>query len=160
MPGDQTWRTPDWLYAYLEKLFGRFVCDAASSVWNAKAPDRLEDGLKEPWPDRTFCNPPFAQFRVWADRAMDETQGLKKRVLLVGPASVNSLWWHKMIAAGWATHFPNQRIAYARPDPNDERKSRPDRDSVILTKGYGSTYDGPFKILNVRGAREGWTKSP
>lgn len=50
------------------------------------------DGLRAPWVDYTYVNPPFRSLDLWLDRALAEgTSG--KEILMLAPARTNRKWF-------------------------------------------------------------------
>lgn len=102
------WGTPWWLYWRCEEEFteGGFDIDPAARSWNAKARryyslDRGEDGLKLPWPDDAFNNPPYGRGKVlwnWTSKMVHEvTDGSAQLVVALVPARTDTRWWHKVV---------------------------------------------------------------
>lgn len=113
--GNQTWRTPDWLFQLCEDLIGkRFKLDAAASKLNAKCKrfyTEKENGLIQPWVDGTFCNPGFSIFGLWIKRAVEEMHRVKGNACLIGPKGCSQLWFHRYAKLG-RIYAPDQRIAF------------------------------------------------
>lgn len=74
------------------------------------------DGLREPWTDRTYCNPPYAELRSWLAKGLNESrQG--RAVLMLCPLRTLRPWfqldpWRRVCLlrpvkfAGYAQAFP------------------------------------------------------
>ena len=57
------WETPQELFDKLNAIYN-FTLDTAASDENAKCKDYYtikEDGLKQKWSGRVFCNPPYGR---------------------------------------------------------------------------------------------------
>lgn len=70
------WETPWWMIEKLESMVGhQFEYDAACTAYNCKAKKPIGDGLVAPWPDKTFCNPPYGgaggkTYFAWVAKAL------------------------------------------------------------------------------------------
>ena len=70
------------------------------------------DGLLSDWPQVSFVNPPFGDLARWS-RKIDEQVKLGKRVTLLMPARVSTVYFHKYLLP----HKPHveyieRRLAY------------------------------------------------
>lgn len=83
--GDQ-WRTPDWLYAALNELYGPFVLDLFTDGQNSKCENFFtadDNALIQDWkgvlPDGTkyFANPPYSIKRAAKGRKAQHLTGMK-----------------------------------------------------------------------------------
>jgi hypothetical protein len=54
------WETPQAFYDKISSIVGGFTLDAASTEQNKKTKDRLQDGLRDYWNSRVWCNPPYS----------------------------------------------------------------------------------------------------
>lgn len=102
--------TPPVIVAFLRELWGSIALDPCATLdprsvvnaWNDCFGPRYgtgESGLEIPWIDRTYCNPPYKDLRVWLEKAVHETRmyaGLVSppRVALLGPTRGHRTWWH------------------------------------------------------------------
>ena len=93
------WFTPPDLFAEILERFGPFTLDVAADELNAKCAEYFtaeQDGLKQPWHGRVFCNPPYQNLIRWVKKAHDETRrpdGPEIAVLLL-PAHTSTAWFH------------------------------------------------------------------
>lgn len=77
IPNDN-WRTPKWLYRYLESVYGPFDIDLAASDRNAKCKTYYtinDNALTKQWSyagRNGFCNPPYSQLSPWLVKAKYE----------------------------------------------------------------------------------------
>lgn len=104
-------RTPRDLLDAIEARFGRLTFDLAataeSNVTGASTqffgPE--DDALSRPWPrhagERLWLNPPFDKIGPWAAKCVQwvDTAPANSgaRLLLLVPASVDSVWWHDSV---------------------------------------------------------------
>jgi len=125
--GNQEWRTPPWLFQYLEKLLNRkFVLDAAATPENTLCDafyTKKENGLKQDWitevrrletelgidPGKgaVFVNPPFSATtsKLWAAKGYETGIGRGNGLLdfgvvvaMVLPARIDTEFFHRYIA--------------------------------------------------------------
>lgn len=57
------WATEQWLFDYLDALYGPFQVDTAASRWNTKCAlffTERQDALKQRWPKYSFTNCPYS----------------------------------------------------------------------------------------------------
>lgn len=102
----QDYGTPPEFIRAIEKRFGPIVCDLAARIDNAVARDFLSpeaDSLTQPWaqlyPTGTlYLNPPFAHIEPWAKKCAEESTERTGWIVMLVPASVGSLWFHKHVA--------------------------------------------------------------
>lgn len=70
------YRTPDWLYNWLNLNYGPFDIDVAACEKSAKCEKyytKEMDGLKQPWNGRIFCNPPYDKITPWINKGIQES---------------------------------------------------------------------------------------
>lgn len=59
-----------------------------------RAYTRADDGLRLPWNDRTFCNPPYGKLRVWLEKSVYEAAAVgRARIITLAPVRSRSGWW-------------------------------------------------------------------
>ena len=63
-------------------------------------------GLVDPWPHKTFCNPPYGELRAWLEWAMAT---YADHIMLV-PVRPHRTWWRE-----WAATFPPSDLVYLNP---------------------------------------------
>jgi phage N-6-adenine-methyltransferase len=144
--GRDDWRTPDYIYDWLNRVYGPFEVDAAADAENAKCDiyyDKKTNGLAVPWPaGKVFCNPPWSQSRHWAWKATDELlkNNCNCTYVLLLPASTDTAWFHMLAEMGYVMLL-NPRIKFDLPNgaPNPKR---PDRGAMVVV--LGNAY--PIKI--------------
>jgi hypothetical protein len=74
--GAQDAQTPDWLWALLERTYGKFDFDPCPH--NPKF-----DGLAVPWKRLNYVNPPFKEIPKWLHKAVEELKRGNATVFLV-----------------------------------------------------------------------------
>jgi hypothetical protein len=103
------WATPQQLYDHLDSLFGfddfdpcPFNCDLNKF-----------DGLKVPWADTTFCNPPYSLKgkTAFVTKALEESMLGKTAVLLL-PVSTSTELFHEVIQPHGSITFLDHRPRY------------------------------------------------
>lgn len=138
-PSLQNYGTPWVLVRALEReLRQRFTLDAAAEKWNAKARahfDKDADGLAQKWFGLTWCNPPYADQKLWLEKALVEAQRGVRVVMLLKAATSERYW--KPIAYDHGTvDLVHGRIAFI--DPRTRRpKSGADFASAFVHLGPG-----------------------
>jgi len=50
------------------------------------------DGLLDPWPNGTFCNPPYKYLKKWLAKALMEAS-LYRSSIVLAPARSHRTWW-------------------------------------------------------------------
>jgi site-specific DNA-methyltransferase (adenine-specific) len=104
------------LFADLNAEFGPFTLDACATPENAKCPayfTKIDDGLKQPWTGRVWCNPPYGRgLERWVKKALESVRsGTAEVVVCLLPARVNTAWWHAYAAQG-EVRFPRGRLRF------------------------------------------------
>ncbi len=159
-PREQTMRTPAWLFAELERVFGRFSLDAYASPHNALC-DRFytaeEDSNAQPWIDQTFANPEFDDMWTPTAKAVAEAEERDVVTVMLAPVGCAQEWYHVWAIRG-TIYVPDMRINYDEPDGTPTKGA--DRDSIAIA--FGGKYTNPhwkqgqFRVhrITLRGAYE------
>lgn len=123
-----SWRTPPWFFAVLDREFG-FQLDAACERANCLAPaglyrDEGRDGLLEPWePGPVWCNPPYSQTARWISKGALE--GTRQIVVMPVPADTSTRWWADSVARfASEIRFVVGRLRFLRPDGTENVTAR------------------------------------
>jgi hypothetical protein len=107
--------TPKPITDFVRLVFGGPImldpCSPVGGTPNVQALDWMSgpdapgrDGLKEPWQDATFCNPPFGKLKDWLAKAVDEAEALcqsvggpaeRQRIVVLCPNRTNRPWFRK-----------------------------------------------------------------
>ena len=160
--GEQSMRTPRWLFDHLQDVFGlRFRLDAFASRENALCQRHYtakNSALSRRAVDATFSNPPFAMMQQAVDWA-DAWGKRGVRQVMIAPVIGAQQWAHQT-ARQWTIYLPDRRISFDNPDgtPTGAAGARDekgkvkgaDRDTSIIVFGPGfeNTGDG-FKVLSL-----------
>lgn len=106
-----------------------FTLDVAAAPHNAKCEryfTRADDGLRQPWSGRVWCNPPYSDLRSWVRKAWEEWKsGRVELIAMLIPANrAEQAWWQESIepyrdrpGTGLRTEFLPGRIRFVFP-PN------------------------------------------
>ena len=106
---------------------------------------RLEDGWADPcpyqytaggllsdWPPVSFVNPPFGDLAQWS-RKIDEQVKLRKRVTLLMPARVSTVYFHKYLLPNKPrVEFVERRLAYVDLDDSSAKPTCAPFDNILL----------------------------
>jgi phage N-6-adenine-methyltransferase len=113
------WSTPREFFDAVNERFA-FTLDACATPENAKCPrffTRADDGLRQPWQGRVWCNPPYGRdVGRWLEKALRSVLvGEAEVVVCLVPARTDTAWWHQ-----WAiraeVEFPKGRLAFGGQD--------------------------------------------
>ena len=66
----ELWSTPQEFFDGIDREFG-FTFDVCADPASAKCPKFYtpeDDGLKQPWTGRVWCNPPYSEIPKWMER--------------------------------------------------------------------------------------------
>lgn len=151
------WRTPQAVFAMLDKRYGPFTLDAAADETNHKChwwmgPGSMlsdgDDALAANWgfplvfapPMRVFCNPPYSMTASFVRKAKHEVaRGHIVSATLLLPATTDVRWFHEYVwdsgsdrtYNGVALGFSSGRIRFERPDGS--RAGTPTHGSMFVT---------------------------
>jgi phage N-6-adenine-methyltransferase len=93
------------LFAALDAEFGPFTLDVCATPENAKCAryySHRDDGLRQRWAGRVWCNPPYGRaISHWLKKAWESAQaGETEVVVCLVPARTDTKWWHDYAACG------------------------------------------------------------
>lgn len=155
---DQDRRTPGWLYRACCHLLliDDFALDAFASADNALCVNYLDvsvDGLRQPWVDPTFVNPPFKLLRQVVVKAIQESRrGV--RSVLIGPAGCSQGWFHSLWPHA-VILFPDERVNFL------DREGRPTKaamqDAAVYFVDGRTRVDPEARVLPV--PAEAWGRA-
>ena len=90
------WATPQWLFDTLDSMY-HFTLDACATEENHKVDNYFtpnQDGLKQKWWGRVYCNPPYGrEIGEWIKKA-SESDCL---VVMLLPARTDTHYFHDLI---------------------------------------------------------------
>jgi len=94
-------QTPKWVYEPLGKIdldpsAGESTAIATINLWDGRG----ENGLSVKWDGFVFCNPPFSQKELWAEKMIDE----KCTGILLLPERGSAPWFGPLAKAA-GQHF-------------------------------------------------------
>lgn len=104
--------TPRWVFDAMGLHFDIDVAAPPGGPWHVPCNHYYtvaDDGLSQPWNGLIWCNPPYSNFRPWAERYMKS-----ERAVLMGLV-INSSWVAPVLSASEAVAFLMLR-RFARPD--------------------------------------------
>jgi phage N-6-adenine-methyltransferase len=98
------WATNPALFAKYHKEFN-FTLDACASAENAKCAHYFtaeQDGLKQTWTGRVWCNPPYGHaIGQWVRKAYESVHsGSAEVVALLLPSNTDTAWFHEYCVRG------------------------------------------------------------
>lgn len=107
------WGTP-WEIVH---ALGEFDLDPCASNDNHKAPDfytKEDDGIKQPWYGRVWCNPPYSQPALYdfCERMVEHGNG----ILLIFARTGNKVWQEIIFPKATAVLFLRRRVRFCLPD--------------------------------------------
>jgi len=140
--GNDSWRTPRWLFDYLNAEFGPFTLDAAASDENHlcdKYYTEQNSGLDNEWNGIVFCNPPYSDISPWVKKAGGEAG----RILLLLPSRTGMAWFQDCLSFASVCFVTGGRIKFI--DPTGGKRMSPSEDHILV--GFG--IDLP-RYLNIR----------
>lgn len=97
----------------------KFGLDCCCSEQNIPAnyyyKNGIHDGLKEPWHNFTWCNPPFNQCKKWVEKAHKEHKEKNISVAMLLPARTETGYWSDFILDDTGgTNKPNVKVKFLR----------------------------------------------
>lgn len=94
------WATPQWLFDKLDAEY-HFTVDVCATPENAKCPTYFteeQDGLRQEWIGRVWCNPPYGrQIGKWVQKAFECAADV---VVMLLPARTDTAWFHDFCMRG------------------------------------------------------------
>lgn len=125
----QDYGTPQDLIDAVVARFGELDVDLAANILNAKAKrfyTEYDDSLQQDWTlleGNLWLNPPFSSIAPWARKCFESRWqgGPWRRILLLVPASVGSVWYRDWVHMRCMVHFLCGRPSFdgKQPFPKD-----------------------------------------
>ena len=154
-PSNSDFRTPLMIIEQLEQEMGeRFDFDVAASHENAVVPAyyNIEDnGLKQFWPGRVWCNPPYNAIMAWVQKAaMEARMGWCDVVWMLLPARTSTRWWARVMEEAAEIRLIKGRLNFGGPHSIDGNKATAPFPSALVRYG-GETYEGEILLADRTG---------
>ncbi len=126
MPRPQEILTPPLVTDFVRAVFGNLIeldpCAARDDRETVQAATRWygpdldsTDGLKTPWVDRTFANPPYGDLRKWLEKATIEMlANPTHRIVVLCPVRSRRPWWRvaRDLARRYGTYVELNDLAF------------------------------------------------
>lgn len=130
-PEDETdlWRTPPWLFRYLNARYGPFDVDLAANSTNALCQlyvTKEQNTLSMPWSSlgtRGFINPPFSDPDPFVRHAYIEAQHNGFSTAIILPTHRNQKWAAFAQYATERIEFEG-RVNFMKPDGSEKNANR------------------------------------
>lgn len=94
----ELWSTPQEFFDGIDREFG-FTIDVCADETSAKCPKFYtpeDDGLKQPWVGRVWCNPPYSEIPKWIERGhIAVTSGECDVAVFLLPSRTGVGWFHE-----------------------------------------------------------------
>lgn len=140
------WLTPPHI---LEKL-GVFDLDPCSPInrpWDTALNHFtiIDDGLKQPWKDRVYCNPPYSsQTEIWLNKLSDHNNG----IALIFARTETKMFFKEVWGKASALLFIKGRLFFHH-STGERAKSNAGAPSVLIA--YGSNNAQILKSCGIEG---------
>lgn len=110
------WETPRDFFKELNAEF-KFTLDPCATKETAKCAKyftKAQDGLKQPWVGRIYCNPPYGrEVRKWVEKArLEVLRGNAEIVVMLLPARTDVKWFHEHIYGIAELRFIKGRLRF------------------------------------------------
>ena len=110
------WETPALLFSKLDAEFN-FTIDVCATALNTKCKNFFsleEDGLKQEWTGKVWCNPPYGRdLGKWIEKAYESVRRSAKLVCCLVPSRTDTAWWHDFVQPYAKVRFIRGRIKFA-----------------------------------------------
>ena len=112
--------TPQWLFDAAVRLFYPFDLDVCADAENHKCArwiTKEQDGLKQAWALKNWCNPPYSDPKPWVEKAAHESWKKRDcRTVMLLPADLSTKWFaHCWISASRIVAL-NHRVKFEGSD--------------------------------------------
>lgn len=110
------WSTPPDVFDQIERVYGPFDLDACCRKETAKAESyftKADDGLLQRWRQNVWVNPPYSDPAPWILKAVCSIRdGDCQRVVMLLPASTDTMWFHSLVLPHADVVFVKGRIKF------------------------------------------------
>ena len=117
----EEWETPQDFFDELNREF-HFTLDVCALPENAKCSryfTPVDDGLRQPWTGRVWCNPPYGKtISQWCRKASEEIQKDAELIVMLVHARTDTKWFHEYIyqKPGVEIRFVKGRLKFSGAD--------------------------------------------
>lgn len=114
----QKWRTPDYLFAWLNELYGPFTLDAAAADKNALCERYFTEemnALKQivNFGEKCWLNPPFNNIKPFVEWVIWQRDNMQAEFTVVLPSDLSTSWGELCVnEASEVIHIVGGRINY------------------------------------------------
>ena len=123
MHNSDEWSTPQDFFDELDARY-HFTLDPCSTDENAKCIKHYtnkENGLNKSWKNEiVFCNPPYSNIKLWAEKCAFESQTNNATIVLLIPARTDTAYFHDYILPFCKLVFIRGRLKFG-----DSKNSAP-----------------------------------
>lgn len=136
------WYTPeDYIKLVREVFFGDIdldpaSCERANKIIKARAIyTKEDDGLKQDWHGKVFCNPPYGRgvTNKWITKMIDSHKNNGVEGIILVNANTSTKWFKKLF--DYPICFVNHRIAFI--NQYGEQQTSPPNANVFAYFGHG-----------------------
>ena len=99
--------TPDRVWEMIEKELNI----SRDVLFDPCPEDASFDGLSIPWKKLNFVNPPYTLLKEFVQKAIDETNGHNKSIMLL-PAKTDQQWFHDLIDRNYQIFWIRKRLKF------------------------------------------------
>jgi hypothetical protein len=136
--------TPSWLTVMLPEVDLDPCSNSRSTVRARKtySLERGEDGLRLPWRDAVFINPPYSDVYPWVDRlwnCYDRSEGVTSAGFLVN-CDPSTKWW-KVLCSVLPVRFDFDKRIQFDPPPGVTRSSNSKPQSLLCDEAFWNACD-------------------
>lgn len=135
-------QTPGYIVSGMESILGRpfeldvFALPQTAKVANYYSLENGDDGLKLPWCNLNFCNPPFSDIMPWIEKAVSEAKDFGRTTAMIMPNNPEVAYCRASKKHADTIIEMPYRVQYYRPNgepflDSKGRKSTPQFSSMI-----------------------------
>lgn len=97
--GDE-WETPDDFFNGVDEYFNVLELDVCASESNHKLYNyytKKEDGLKQEWVGKCWCNPPYSKQKPWIEKAISSVNDNNAEIFMLIPMNPETKYFQELI---------------------------------------------------------------